>query len=282
MPIQPRENQIKLQTLHAQFAENYALGDALIFLALDEDEHAKQETIQSQIQSLSVGLHLPYPEDLLDSVCRLNDHFVSKLGFTGNTEDYFHPHNSLVHKVIENRTGLPIVLSALYMEIAKNHGVDLVGIGFPRHFIIRPKKLTSNPFYIDPFHQGAIITEDTLQEIHNNWNISLPFAQCVQECSNHRMILRMSNNLYNAYNLLDDHTGRLRNINRLLLLQPHVTELYKTRACALGKLGYYEKAAEALQCYIHFHPEASDLQESIQILQMLYDVLQRKCSSSRV
>ena len=73
-------------------------------------------------------------------------------GFTGNRDDYYDPANSLLDRVLDRRTGIPITLSALAMEVARRRGVGLVGVGMPGHFLLR-EAADGDAFY-DAFDGG--------------------------------------------------------------------------------------------------------------------------------
>src|SRR5689334_3754711 len=51
--------------------------------------------------------------------------------FRGNSSTYHDPHNSLLSSVLERRTGIPITLSIVVMEIARRIGLELSGVGLP-------------------------------------------------------------------------------------------------------------------------------------------------------
>ncbi len=76
------------------------------------------------------------------------------LGFRGNTADYYDPDNSFLHRVLDRRTGIPITLSVLYIEVARRIGIDALGLGFPGHFLVRVES-TPRALILDPFHGGA-------------------------------------------------------------------------------------------------------------------------------
>src|SRR5215471_20778580 len=57
--------------------------------------------------------------------------------FHGNTEDYYNPRNSFLNDVLERRTGIPISLSLLYMEVGRRIGAQIDGIGLPWQFVVR-------------------------------------------------------------------------------------------------------------------------------------------------
>ncbi len=58
-------------------------------------------------------------------------------GFTGNRDDYYDPANSLLDRVLDRRTGIPITLAVVAMEVGRRRGVALVGVGMPGHFLLR-------------------------------------------------------------------------------------------------------------------------------------------------
>ena len=80
-----------------------------------------------------------------------------ELGFHGNEEDFFDPRNSCLNQVLERRTGLPITLSVMYMEIARRLQMPVFGIGLPRHFVLQFDDGNYST-YIDPFNGGRTIT----------------------------------------------------------------------------------------------------------------------------
>ena len=244
---------------------------ALFLIAKDEDPLINEQTIQ-QLDLIAQRIHIPDVNNVLDSISRLNHYFFVEEGFTGDTDDYYNPQNSLLHKVIERKKGLPILLSLLYMEIARRLGLDLQGIGFPKHFLIRSADYGSRRFYIDTFDEGNILLEGDLRSWHQKWSIDLPFDECILPSSNRSILLRVCNNLFYAHNRLHNNEGMLRSINRLMVLEPEFTQLHRTRSVVLGKLRRYEDSLNALQNYMLFHPEASDLgdcQREVEILLQL-------------
>lgn len=71
--------------------------------------------------------------------------------FTGDNDDYHHPRNSLLHEVLARRTGLPITLSVVAMEVGKRLDVPILGVGLPGHFVVRDKR---TGMFADPFGSG--------------------------------------------------------------------------------------------------------------------------------
>ena len=82
-------------------------------------------------------------------------------GFRGNVESYSAPDNSFINSVLQNRKGLPITLSVIYLLVAGRLGIPFEPIGAPGHFVIGCFE-ESAPFYIDSFERGQILTAGQL------------------------------------------------------------------------------------------------------------------------
>src|SRR5256885_16075663 len=75
-------------------------------------------------------------EPTLDGLRRL---LFRDLGFAGNEDDYFDPRNSYLDDVLERRTGIPISLAVVMMEVGRRVGVPLSGVSMPGHFLVPDK-----------------------------------------------------------------------------------------------------------------------------------------------
>ncbi|MEP7111938.1 MAG: transglutaminase-like domain-containing protein [Ilumatobacteraceae bacterium] len=71
--------------------------------------------------------------------------------FAGDNDNYHHPRNSLLHEVLARRTGMPITLSVVAIEVGKRLQVPIGGVGLPGHFVIRDKESGT---FADPFGSG--------------------------------------------------------------------------------------------------------------------------------
>jgi|694.fasta_scaffold00007_44 regulator of sirC expression with transglutaminase-like and TPR domain len=75
--------------------------------------------------------------------------------FSGNQANYYDIRNNFIHTVIDTKLGNPIVLSSIYMLVAKRLKVPVSGIGAPGHFIVKFADQL-----IDPFFSGRRITKE--------------------------------------------------------------------------------------------------------------------------
>jgi len=85
-----------------------------------------------------------------------NLYLSHELKFTGNKTDYYAPANSCLNEVLTRKTGIPITLSVVYLEIARRLGKPLFGIGFPGHFLLQYDDGAYST-YIDPFRGGRLL-----------------------------------------------------------------------------------------------------------------------------
>lgn len=126
------------------------------------------------------------------------NHFLfMELGLKGNKENYYDPENSFIDKVIENKTGNPILLSMIYLLTVKKIGLPFSGVNMPAHFLVQYTDALE-PIFIDPFNHGEIITKQiclerakSLRLIWQDDYLSVP--------TNKQIILRILQNLINIY-----------------------------------------------------------------------------------
>jgi regulator of sirC expression with transglutaminase-like and TPR domain len=98
----------------------------------------------------------------LERAQRLNSFLFEDQGFVGNLEDYDDPRNSFLNDVLERRTGIPISLAAVYIHVAQCLDLDVRGVCFPGHFLVKWIDPVRDVI-VDPFC-GEVLSEDRCQE----------------------------------------------------------------------------------------------------------------------
>jgi regulator of sirC expression with transglutaminase-like and TPR domain len=139
-----------------------------------------------------------YPLKVIQTIDR---YLYEELNFQGNESDYYNPCNSFLNDVIDRRTGIPITLSIVYLEIAKRIDFPMVGIGMPGHFIIRPN-FPDAGIFVDAFDRGKILfAEDCRQKLMSLYQQDIPFLppEVLQPVTNRQILFRMLNNLQSIY-----------------------------------------------------------------------------------
>jgi len=140
------------------------------------------------------------PREQLDA---LRDVLVRNHGFAGDREQYDHPQNSMLDVVLERRAGLPILLSSVYVEVARRADIDLDGVGLPGHFVVGHFG-TVPALLLDPFNGGA--------------EPELPGPLSAAPWSVHETVLRMLNNLVGTYQRRNDLGRAIRAAEMRLVL----------------------------------------------------------------
>ncbi|HEY3886068.1 MAG TPA: transglutaminase-like domain-containing protein, partial [Vicinamibacterales bacterium] len=95
--------------------------------------------------------------DPLAQIALMNAYLYEELGFSGNREQYDDPRNSFLNEVLDRRTGIPISLAVIYLEVGRRAGLRLEGVNFPGHFLVRAParsdaQAVDDDLIIDPFH----------------------------------------------------------------------------------------------------------------------------------
>jgi len=151
----------------------------------------------------------------------ISDCLFERLGFHGNTGDYYDPRNSFLCEVLDRRTGIPISLSVLYLEVARRVGVLAQGVNFPGHFLVRVA--TEDAWlFVDPFERGRVLSPaDLAALLRRTTTPDAVFEPSVIAAATKRQILtRMLINLAGIYGRTGDLPRSLDVLERLAVLDP--------------------------------------------------------------
>jgi regulator of sirC expression with transglutaminase-like and TPR domain len=195
----------------------------------------------------------------LESVNALNQYLFEVQGFEGNVENYYHPNNSFLNKVLEHRKGIPISLSVVYLEVGWRLGLPLWGISMPGHFIVGYGSPAA-PIYIDVFHQGQVLTvEDCLQMCQLPLSdVELFRRDHLQPVTKMAILARMLLNLRQIYLNWEDWAAAYRTVDLMLSLQPDQRALIRDRGLLAYRLGRLQEAIFDIQRYLFLAPDSAD------------------------
>lgn len=119
-------------------------------------------------------------------------------GFAGDDEDYHHPDNSFLDRVLERRRGLPIVLSVLMAEVGARAGVCLAPVGMPGHFLVRD--CADPDLFVDPFHGGRRLDRSGCEAVFAALHPGVPFEErFLDPVDGRTVLLRIVTNLVRTY-----------------------------------------------------------------------------------
>lgn len=151
----------------------------------------------------------------------ISDHLFDRMGFTGNANDYYDPRNSFLADVIDRRTGIPISLSVLYLEVSRRVGVLAQGVNFPGHFLVRVA-LDDSWLFVDPYCGGRSLSPADLEDLLRKTTVPTAVLEpsVIAAASKRQIVARMLVNLAGIYGRNGDLPRSLDVLERLAILEP--------------------------------------------------------------
>jgi regulator of sirC expression with transglutaminase-like and TPR domain len=204
-----------------------------------------------------VGARLATGADGREFVRVANEYLFEDLGFRGNEIDYNDPRNSCLNYVLDRRTGLPIALSVVYIEVARRLGQPISGVGLPGHFII---EYNDGDFatYIDPFHCGKLLTTEDCRQLARERTGTDADATALAPVGTRYILVRMLNNLRSAYFRSKQFDKMVAVADLLIEAFPQNADYYKARGVARLRMRQFRSAQRDLELYLRFAPNAED------------------------
>jgi regulator of sirC expression with transglutaminase-like and TPR domain len=264
--------------------DEISLAEAALLIAAGQGSDAQTELCLAQMATLAhrakMILRLDGITDPTDApahtIATINRVLFEEEGFTANRDDYYDPENSYLDRVLTRRTGIPITLSIVYMEVARQVGLPLRGIGLPGHFVVGywlPKGRRNPALIIDPFNQGELVSpEDCAARVHAAYGEDVSFTpEWLQPMTNCQVISRVLNNLKHIFMSLEQRRDALRIIDMLLIVQPDAVWEFKERGLLYYRTGSFVLALADLRRYLKLTPES----EESDLLKYYVDLLQR-------
>ena len=196
----------------------------------------------------------------------LSDYLYVVCGFHGARADYYEPRNSFLNEVLDRKTGIPITLAVVYIEVARRVGVAALGVGFPGHFLVRlgarhadPSAERNEPTVVDPFHQGRLLDADALIGLLRRANVRAPLSSdMLTPAPTRHIVARMLMNLRGIYTARGDGPRLLLTLDRLIDLLPELSSELIERAKLYEKLGAPAAALADYERYLNVEPDGAD------------------------
>lgn len=112
----------------------------------------------AQIELDRLAGQLPFrPGGALPWATALAELLGGRCGFRGSPGDYQRLESSLLHAVLRRRRGLPILLSVVWMEVARRAGAPVYGVALPGHFVVGFGP-AEQQVLADPFDGGRVLS----------------------------------------------------------------------------------------------------------------------------
>jgi len=243
------------------------LCEAALLCAQDAYPQLDVADTLRHIDELAETLRRRLPPDFSTThrLLALNNYLFQELGFSGDSDNYYDPRNSFLNDVLVRKTGIPITLSILYIEIGERLGLKLRGVSFPGHFLVKIR-VTGGELVLDPYDSGRSLSEEDLRERLARFTgeqaaQTLPLEDLLESASPRQILARLLRNLKAIYLEAKDLDRALAVMNRLVVLLPDVPEERRDRGLVYIELECPRAAADDLGHYASVRPGAEDAEK---------------------
>ena len=259
----PRESRKAFTALVALPDDAIDLGHASLLIAREEypDLDVGRYLARLDEMAADIGRRLKGGEGARSRVAHLNRLLFEEMGFHGNREEYYDPRNSFLNDVLDRRTGIPISLSTVYLEVGRRIDCPLAGIAFPGHFLVRCGGTEGGPdIFIDPFNRGRLLTEEDCRAlVAEMYKGQLEYRpEFLSRAKNREILERMINNLKGIYQQQRNFHMALKIQQLLLCIAPDRPEEIRDRGLIHYRLALMAEAAADLDRYLKLQPQAPD------------------------
>lgn len=188
-----------------------------------------------------------------DVLATISHELFKKNHFSGNRTHYDDFRNSLLNVVLQRGLGIPISLALVYMEVAKRANVDVQGVGFPGHFLMRGPDETpgARALILDPFDAGRELGElDCRALLAKSHGEDAEYSpDLLKPCTPRQMLARMLNNLKRTYVELRSFPQAYAATNLILTVDPTLLTELRDRGLLAYHLDDHVSALADLEDY---------------------------------
>ena len=245
-------------------SDQFNLAEASLLVAQDVYPDLDVTGYLGQLDDIASAIRRRIAGDAFaeQKVLALNYYLFNEMRFVGNVDDYYDPRNSYLNEVLERRTGIPLTLCIVYLEVGKRLGLNLKGVSFPGHFLVK-LAVKRGQLVLDPFIGGEAQSESELRQrlaqvMPAGDAEKVPIDRYLEPASSRQVIARMLRNLKNIYMQGERHEQALAVMHRMLLVMPESAEELRDRGLVYQRLDCFRPALSDLQNYLRRRPQAPD------------------------
>lgn len=214
------------------------LVGALLIAKLDHPD-LDIEAYRSRIDAMASEIKPAIDADATPVQIResLHRYLFDENGFHGSRSEYYHAANSHLNRVIDDREGLPITMSVLYIELGRRLGIEIVGVGLPGHFVT--KHVISDDEYqlVDVFERGKLLDRKDAEQIVAMYGRRLFQETDLRPNTDLEILTRVLNNLVGIAGRKNDGESMLGYCDAIVAINPDQTQSRMMRAQLRGMTG---------------------------------------------
>lgn len=260
------------QEMRNNFAAEIAKPDeairlefAALLVAAEDEAHLGVDIVEYLMRLAGLGLEAQKRVAAAPGagVEAFNYFMFEEAGFAGNQLNYYDPANSYLNRVLDQRTGIPISLSIIYMEVGRKAGLEVDGIGLPGHFIVRARESNAlESILVDPFHGKMLQPEDCQDRLDEVYKGQVALSdEHLRAATAREILVRLLTNLKAIYARANLYRQTLAVIDRILLLTPLASIEHRDRSIILAQLERLPEAIAGMETYLQMEPNATDAQQ---------------------
>jgi len=176
---------------------------------------------------------------------------IKRYGY-GGTQEVFDDLDAVnMMRVIDSRSGMPIVIGILFMQTARTLGWDICGLDFPGRFLVR-LEAGGERRILDPFAGGTVVEprdmRDMFKAIAGN-HVELR-AEHYRDMGNRDILLRLQGNIKIRLLREERFDDALETLEVMLLFAPDKPELWRETGLLHARLDHIKDAIRALEEYL--------------------------------
>ncbi len=219
-------------------AEDIQLDLTALYLAGEEYPNLDIPKLRSQLDAFAtrVSLQVNDKSSPADVARAIAVYLFTDVGFRGNSGEYYNHDNSYLNRVLETRTGIPITLSLVFMEVGRRLGLNCSGIGLPGHFIV------------------GLDGTGEMSGGRLEWT-----DQFLEPLTKHDILFRMLNNLKSIYMETAALPKAIGVIQRMAIISPGIPSIYQELALCHAQQHEFRLAIAALETYLKDAGDPEDI-----------------------
>ncbi|HTU91585.1 MAG TPA: transglutaminase family protein [Gemmataceae bacterium] len=237
--------------------EDIDLLHAALLIARLDNEEVDVAAYRREIERMAERIAALLPKNAGDKarLAALDKYLFEERGFHGSRGDYYNRSNSYLSEVLDDREGIPITLSVLYIELGRRLGVRLEGVGLPGHFVVRHVPAKGEAQFIDVYEGGQQLSRAEAEKKVRAIAERPLRDDDLKSVDKRTIIIRMLHNLLNVAERDKDQEGMLRYLNAIVAIAPNAAQERGMRAFLRHKAGDRDGAMQDADWLLE-HPSA--------------------------
>jgi regulator of sirC expression with transglutaminase-like and TPR domain/S1-C subfamily serine protease len=242
--------------------EDIDLLHAALLIARLDNEDVDVDDYRDEVARMAhkVAAGLPPKADDRAKLEALNRYLFRERGFHGSRSDYYNRSNSYLSEVIDDREGIPITLSVLYIELGRRLGLKIEGVSLPGHFVVRHVPAKGKPQLIDAYEGGQVLSrEEAASKVKGITGRALR-EEHLTPVPRRKIVVRMLSNLLNVADQENDAAGMLRYVDAILAVEPDAAQERALRVQLRYQAGDRAGALQDIDWLLDHRPEGLDVE----------------------